>query len=92
MRRWIVITSVILFAIVVATVPVLAFQKIAEGKAQTHCPVMGGKIDKSIYADYEGKRVYFCCPQCRQEFLKNPKKWMKKLEDDGVTLEKTPET
>ena len=31
---------------------------------QTTCPVMGGAINKDVYADYEGKRVYFCCPGC----------------------------
>jgi YHS domain-containing protein len=57
---------------------------------QTTCPVMGGKIDKRYYADYQGKRVYFCCPMCPPEFKKDPAKYVKKLEDAGVTLEKTP--
>ena len=26
---------------------------------QTHCPVMGEKVNKDIYEDYDGKRVYF---------------------------------
>jgi YHS domain-containing protein len=63
------------------------------GKAitpQTTCPVMGGKIDKNQYADYQGKRVYFCCPDCKATFDEDPAKYVKKLEDAGVTLEKTP--
>lgn len=28
--------------------------------AQTTCPVMGGAINREWYADYQGKRVYFC--------------------------------
>jgi YHS domain-containing protein len=59
-------------------------------QAQTTCPVMGGKIDKTIFADYEGKRVYFCCPDCVKTFNKEPQKYVKKLEDEGVTLAKTP--
>jgi len=63
----------------------------AKSKPQTICPVMGGKINKEIYTDYEGKRVYFCCKGCIGEFKKNPAKHIKKLEDQGVTLEKVPE-
>ena len=58
---------------------------------QTVCPVMGGEINKEVYADYNGKRVYFCCQGCLSTFKKNPEKYMKKLEDGGVTLENTPE-
>ena len=56
--------------------------------AQKMCPVMGGAIDKNIYADHDGKRVYFCCPACLQTFKDDPAKYVKKLEDAGVTLEK----
>jgi len=58
--------------------------------AQTTCPVMGNKIDKNVYTDYEGKRVYFCCPDCIATFKKDPAKCIKKLADAGVTLEKAP--
>jgi YHS domain-containing protein len=46
--------------------------------------------NKEVYTDYEGKRVYFCCPGCLPEFKKDPAKYIKKLEDAGVTLEKAP--
>jgi YHS domain-containing protein len=55
-------------------------------KAQTTCPVMGGNINKEIYTDYQGKRVYFCCAACVPEFKKNPDKYLKKLEAEGVQL------
>jgi len=58
---------------------------------QTVCPVMGGEINKEVYADYNGKRVYFCCQDCLSTFKKDPEKYMKKLEDEGVTLENAPE-
>ena len=57
---------------------------------QTTCPVMAGKIDKSIYLDHKGSRVYFCCKACLEPFKKDPGKFIKKLEDAGVTLAKTP--
>ena len=59
-------------------------------KSQANCPVMGGKINKEIYADYEGKRVYFCCQGCIPEFQKEPAKYVKKLEDKGMVLENVP--
>jgi YHS domain-containing protein len=61
-------------------------------KLQTTCPVMGGKIDKNVFADHEGKRVYFCCKGCIPEFQKDPVKYLKKLENEGITLEKAPRT
>jgi len=62
----------------------------AAAKPQTVCPVLGGNIDKKIFADYQGKRIYFCCPGCDAEFNKNPDKYMKKLEEQGVTPEPSP--
>ncbi len=62
-----------------------------KGKAQTICPVMGDPINKKFYVDYKGFRIYFCCSSCPDEFKKNPEKYMKKLRDDGVTPEKTPD-
>jgi YHS domain-containing protein len=46
---------------------------------QTVCPVMGGKINKSVFATYKGKKVYFCCAGCETPFLKNPEKYLSKL-------------
>lgn len=60
------------------------------GKTQTLCPIMGGPIDKTAYVDYEGKRVYFCCAGCKSSFLKDPEKYMRKMESEGIVLEKAP--
>jgi YHS domain-containing protein len=59
-------------------------------KPQTSCPVMGGTVDKSLYADHDGKRVYFCCAGCIETFKKDPAKYIKKLDDAGVALAKVP--
>lgn len=64
----------------------------AVSKPQTQCPVMKGPINKQIYADYEGKRVYFCCNNCLSAFKKDPEKYMKVLRDSGVALEDAPQT
>ncbi len=61
-------------------------------KPQTVCPVLGGNIDKKVYIDYQGKRIYFCCQGCDAEFRKDPEKYMKKIQEQGITLDKCPET
>jgi YHS domain-containing protein len=57
---------------------------------QTDCPVMGGEINKEIFVDHEGKRIYFCCQSCVDTFKKDPAAYMKKLEASGVNLEGVP--
>jgi YHS domain-containing protein len=46
---------------------------------QTTCPVMGGTINKEIFTEYKGKKVYFCCPMCKPKFEKDPEKYISKL-------------
>lgn len=57
---------------------------------QTVCPVMGGKVNKDIYVDYQGKRIYFCCKGCDSKFKEDPEKYMKKMKDQGMKLEDAP--
>jgi len=61
-------------------------------KDQTTCPVIGGPVNKNIYADYQGNRVYFCCPPCIKEFKKNPEKYVKKMKEQGIDLAKSPDS
>lgn len=46
---------------------------------QPRCPVMDAPIDPSVYVEYEGKRVYFCCPGCDKKFLADPERYLHKL-------------
>ena len=46
---------------------------------QTVCPVMEGAINKAIFTEYEGKKVYFCCAGCKEKFEKEPEKYIAKL-------------
>jgi Cu(I)/Ag(I) efflux system membrane fusion protein len=46
---------------------------------QTICPIMGGAINKDVFVEYKGKKVYFCCPGCESQFEKNPEKYLDKL-------------
>jgi YHS domain-containing protein len=81
--------------ILLVSLVVLAFAAAAyaaeQPKTQTDCPVLAGKIDKKVYVDYQGKRIYFCCQGCDAAFKKDPEKFMKKIQEQGITLEKSPE-
>lgn len=57
---------------------------------QTRCPVRKEAIDKRVYTDYQGKRIYFCCPPCVEQFNKNPDIYLKQMEEEGVILEPVP--
>jgi len=49
------------------------------------CTVMGGRINKNIYADHDGKRAYFCCGGCVATFNAHTAKHTKKVADQEVT-------
>jgi YHS domain-containing protein len=46
---------------------------------QTICPVMAGKINKDIFVEYKGQKVYFCCAGCEAKFKADPEKYISKL-------------
>ena len=92
MRKFVCILAIAVMTLVMAG-SVLAQGKApaeTQAKAQTVCPVLGGNIDKNVYADYQGRRIYFCCKGCDAEFKKNPEKYMQKMKSEGVTPEKCP--
>jgi YHS domain-containing protein len=80
----------LLFVFAVSS-PIFAADASGKGTPQTLCPILGGKIDKKVYVDYKGKRVYFCCASCKDDFNKDPDKYIKQMEDKGITLEKAPD-
>jgi YHS domain-containing protein len=53
---------------------------VAQATEQTTCPVMEGQaIDKDIFVEYKGKKVYFCCEPCTGKFNAEPEKYLAKL-------------
>ena len=62
----------------------------AEGKPQTTCPVMGGAVNTNLYVDAEGYRIYVCCPDCIGKVKADPGKYIKKMQAEGVELQKAP--
>ncbi len=54
---------------------------------QTHCPVMGGEIDSTVWTDIQGQRVYHCCPMCSAKLKADPDKYFKQAAAEGVLFE-----
>ncbi len=85
--------AILIFAVLLALLAVglaAAADPAAKGQPQAVCPVMGGNINKDLYVDYKGQRVYFCCPACIEVFKKDPEKYLRKMKEQGVTPEKSP--
>jgi YHS domain-containing protein len=55
---------------------------------QKTCPVMGGAIDKEVFADHGGRRIYLCCEGCREPFESDPATYLRKLEEMGEIPER----
>jgi len=60
------------------------------GGPQTTCPIMGGAIDKSLFVDHDGKRIYVCCESCLGKIKQDPEKYISKLTGQGIVLEDAP--
>ena len=59
--------------------PTAIKQAAAAAAEQTVCPVLSGPVNKSIFTEYQGKKVYFCCAQCLDTFNADPNKYVDKL-------------
>jgi YHS domain-containing protein len=59
-------------------------------KPQTICPVSGEELDKTVFVDQHGSRIYFCCKKCRANFSKDPAKALDELGAAGIAFEKAP--
>ena len=46
---------------------------------QTICPVAAGQINKEIFVEYQGQKVYFCCEACKTDFNADPAKYLANL-------------
>ena len=82
--------TLLVFAMIFAFAFVSTSPLFAAEPDQATCPVMGGPVNRAIHTDYQGKRIFFCCPPCVGQFEKAPEKFMKQLEKEGVILENAP--
>lgn len=79
----------IVFLICLLGISALGFSAIkakpkAQDKTEVICPVTMTKITPTTASDkidYKGKTYYFCCAGCKPMFQKNPKKYIKQLQN-----------
>ncbi|GBC92745.1 hypothetical protein HRbin15_01222 [bacterium HR15] len=48
-----------------------------KGDGINTCPVSGEPVNKDIWAEIKGRKVYFCCTNCRSKALKDPDKYIR---------------
>lgn len=60
-----------------------------EKRPQTLCPIMGNPINKDVYTDYDGMRIYFCCGGCDGTFLEAPEKYLSQMRAENIQLEES---
>jgi hypothetical protein len=57
-------------------------------KAQTKCPITGRPIDKTLFVEAEGYRIYVCCPACIDKVQGDPRAAAARIRDNGEEPEK----
>lgn len=82
MKKVLAVTTMLLFGFSIALMGADMQKK------QTICPIKGKKVNSSKSVTYDGYKIYVCCGGCIKAFKKNPKKYMAKLKEQGVKLEK----
>lgn len=60
------------------------------GKLQTVDVTCGHDVNRSVYGDYDGNRVYFHSPGNKTQFESNVAENLQKIKEKGIVLEKTP--
>lgn len=60
------------------------------GKPQAVDVLTGDVIDRNLYGDYEGKRVYFCHAGSKTRFEQNVQTNLQKIQDKGIVLASAP--
>jgi len=60
------------------------------GKPQTVDVTCGHAVDRNVYGDYEGNRVYFHSPGNKTQFESNVTENLRKIKEKGIVLEKAP--
>lgn len=58
---------------------------------QTSCPIMGGPINKKLYADVMGHRVYVCCGGCIAKVKADPEAALRTIRQKGERPATIPE-
>ncbi len=78
MRRTVIGLSLVVALAITSSVSAQQV-KVEKKSDDVLCPVMGEKINKTIFVDSEMGRAYFCCEKCVKRFKSGPQKYAKKV-------------
>ncbi|MFH1549339.1 MAG: YHS domain-containing protein [Planctomycetota bacterium] len=70
------------FGLLMALAILLSTANAEEPETSTNaiCPVMeGNAVNPDIFTTYKGKKVFFCCLSCKENFEKEPEKYLARL-------------
>ncbi len=89
MKRTIILTVVAAASLIATAFAFAGDSESAEKmpQSQTHCPVMGGVIDSTVFTDIQGQRVYHCCPMCSDVLKADPDKYFKRAGAQNIVFE-----
>jgi len=59
-------------------------------RLQTHCPIMGGAINRELYHDHDGQRIYVCCAGCLEEVRQRSDEIITEQRRQGIVFESVP--
>lgn len=60
------------------------------GKPQSIDVISGNPVNKTVYGDYSGQRVYFCCSESKVNFEMKTQAYLDAIKKRGILLEQTP--
>ncbi len=69
----------------------LATVAMAADKPQTKCPIQGEEINKKVFVDAKGYRIYACCKGCLGKIKADPDKAIATIRANGEEPGKAPE-
>lgn len=69
---------------------ILAKDGVEAPRVQTVCPVMNKPVDRTLFVDADGKRLYVCCEACVKIVGQSRAKYFAKAEAGGVVLDRAP--
>lgn len=74
-------SKILALLLALSFVVVISGVALQQAEETVTCPVSGKEIKKSetkVTYEYKGKTYYFCSEECKEEFIKNPEKYIQK--------------
>ena len=60
------------------------------GQPQTVDVISGKPVNRMVYTDYDGERLYFCCDESKKAVQKNAQWYLQQIREKGIVLDRVP--